>query len=123
MINHDTPEAIAITDKAAQNLMLSELLKICTPAPWRTNIWGGVSDRNGNDIRATGLVLTNSEVAKNNSNLISLAPTISAELIKERELNATLLEALKGVVKVADRATMEFDAARAVIAKAEGVQL
>lgn len=33
-----------------------------------------------------------------------------------------LLEALKGVVRVADRATDEFDAARAAIAKAEGRQ-
>lgn len=31
-----------------------------------------------------------------------------------------LLEALKGVVRVADRATIEFDAARAAIAKATG---
>lgn len=31
-----------------------------------------------------------------------------------------LLAALKGVVRVADRATVEFDAARAAIAKAEG---
>lgn len=31
-----------------------------------------------------------------------------------------LLEALKGVVRVADRKTREFDAARAAIAKAEG---
>lgn len=31
-----------------------------------------------------------------------------------------LLEALKGVVKVADRATVEFDAARAAINKTEG---
>lgn len=30
-----------------------------------------------------------------------------------------LLEALKGVMRVADRATVEFDAARAAIAKAE----
>lgn len=32
-----------------------------------------------------------------------------------------LLEALKGVLRVADRKTAEFDAARAAIAKAEGV--
>ena len=31
-----------------------------------------------------------------------------------------LLEALQGVVRVADRATVEFDAARAAIAKATG---
>jgi hypothetical protein len=36
------------------------------------------------------------------------------------ELVAEMLAALKGVVRVADRATVEFDAARAVIAKAEG---
>lgn len=34
-------------------------------------------------------------------------------------LESEMLEALKGVVRVADRATMEFDAARAVIARAE----
>lgn len=33
-------------------------------------------------------------------------------------LEHDLLEALKGVVRVADRATVEFDAARAAIAKA-----
>jgi hypothetical protein len=32
-----------------------------------------------------------------------------------------LLAALNGVVRVADRATIEFDAARAAITKAEGV--
>jgi hypothetical protein len=31
-----------------------------------------------------------------------------------------LLDALKGVVRIADRQTVEFDAARAAIAKAEG---
>jgi hypothetical protein len=35
--------------------------------------------------------------------------------------DATLLEALKGVVRVADRATVEFDVARAAIAKAEAL--
>ena len=35
-------------------------------------------------------------------------------------MNAELLDALKGVVRVADRATSEFDAARAAIAKATG---
>lgn len=35
------------------------------------------------------------------------------------ELTAKLVEALRGVVRVADRATVEFDAARAVIAEAE----
>ena len=37
-----------------------------------------------------------------------------------RQHDPALLAALIGVVKVADRATVEFDAARAAIAKAEG---
>jgi hypothetical protein len=36
------------------------------------------------------------------------------------ELIAEMLAALQGMVRVADRATVEFDAARAVIAKATG---
>ncbi len=40
-----------------------------------------------------------------------------AQLKKQIE---DLVSALKGVVRVADRATVEFDAARAAIAKAEG---
>jgi hypothetical protein len=38
------------------------------------------------------------------------------------EVNAELLEALTGVVRVADRATVEFDAAKAAIFKATGEQ-
>lgn len=34
-----------------------------------------------------------------------------------------LLEALKGVVRIADRKTVEFDAAHAAIAKAEGKEV
>lgn len=45
------------------------------------------------------------QVAMANATLIAAAPD--------------LLEALKGVLRVADRATVEFDAARAAIAKAE----
>lgn len=132
---HDTPEAIAITNKSAQNLMISELLQVCTPAPWRKTMYGGISDRNGSEIRATGLTLTNSEVAKNNSQLIALAPTIAAELIKERELNAVLLEALKELLQTAEyaynnypelsgrwKAGDDMRRASAAIKKAEGVQ-
>ena len=46
------------------------------------------------------------KVAMANARLISAAPD--------------LLEALKGVLRVADRATVEFDAASAAIAKATG---
>lgn len=39
-----------------------------------------------------------------------------------QEINAELVEALIGVVRVADRATVEFDTAKAAIAKATGKQ-
>lgn len=39
-----------------------------------------------------------------------------------KSLVPEMLEALKGVVRVADRKTVEFDAARAAIARAEGRQ-
>lgn len=46
----------------------------------------------------------------------------AAELRRLHEVNAELVEALIGVVRVADRATVEFDAAKAAIAKATGEQ-
>ena len=48
--------------------------------------------------------------------------TAADELRRLHEVNAELVEALTGVVRVADRATVEFDAAKAVIAKATGEQ-
>jgi ribose 5-phosphate isomerase len=45
------------------------------------------------------------------------AVDMDQSFIAERD---ELLTALKGVVRVADRKTVEFDAARAAIAKAEG---
>ncbi len=59
--------------------------------------------------------------------LIPIAPYEWAEAYGGSIANARLiaaapdlLEALKGVLRVADRKTDEFDAARAAIAKAEG---
>jgi hypothetical protein len=46
----------------------------------------------------------------------------AAELRRLHEVNAELVEALIGVVRVADRATVEFDAAKAALAKATGEQ-
>ena len=51
------------------------------------------------------------------------AAVLEAAAVEIRRLRAqrdALLEALKGVLRVADRKTDEFDAARAAIAKAEG---
>jgi hypothetical protein len=132
----DTPKEAATGDKAARDLMLSELLQVCTPAPWTVvdnGIWD-ISIKAGGTvchINSKGdwfpsgkdtLVGRSQNKMLRDAKLIALAPTIAAELIKERALNAKLLEALKGVVKVADRATIEFYAAHAAIAKAEGVQ-
>jgi hypothetical protein len=146
---HDTPEAIAITDKAAQDLMLSELLKVCTQGNWfpdfaeayrvRSKLDGGnilimtnLKGKFGTSGRRSG-----KEVAAN-TKLVALAPTIAAELIKERALNAMLLEALKDVCQAylwltfgeargwseSKSFTMQeaLEKARTVIKKAEGVQ-
>lgn len=55
----------------------------------------------------------------------ALAEAEAYLLVRQRErwlseAAPELLEALKGVVRVADRKTVEFDRARAAIAKAEG---
>lgn len=94
-----------------------------TPGPWRVEIragdewyFGGGNDqefviRGLKDPEAGGddpiaVYSADTEEDRANARLISAAPE--------------LLEALKEVIKVSDRATVEFDAARAAIAKAEG---
>ena len=134
---HDTPEAIAMTDKAAQDLMLSELLKVCTPAPWLCEIAGGnwvdsayVRADKWGVIARIGISpsLSHWDVPqKASAKLIALAPTIAAQLIKERALNAMLLEALKNLANIMiafedDGSKHAFQAAKAIIAKAEGKQ-
>jgi hypothetical protein len=47
---------------------------------------------------------------------------VATELRRLHEVNAELVGALIGVVRVADRATVEFDAAKAAIRKATGEQ-
>ena len=90
-----------------------------TPGPWVHSITGSrmtdeysqpfavFQEGHSNMIAGVfGDVSGGEEVARENARLIAAAPD--------------LLEALKGVLRVADRATDEFDAARAAIAKAEG---
>lgn len=50
----------------------------------------------------------------------AVADAAAEELRRLHSVNAELVEALKGVIRVADRKTDEFDAARAAIKKAEG---
>jgi hypothetical protein len=73
-----------------------------TPGPWIALPDGGISS---SDPPQTLAVVMNGEDMTGNAALIAAAPE--------------MLEALKGVVRVADRSTVEFDAARAAIAKAE----
>lgn len=82
-----------------------------TPGPWETNrfhaILGGTEIQyvNGSGRPQVALACVVEEGSQEaNARLISAAPE--------------LLEALRGVLRVADRATDEFDAARAAIAKA-----
>ena len=79
-----------------------------TPGPW---IIGNPTEIH--DVDGTRIVMccqtsddVTDDASEANARLIAAAPE--------------LLEALKGVVRVADRATDEFDAARAAIAKATG---
>jgi hypothetical protein len=105
----DTPKEAATGDKAARDLMLSELLQVCTPAPWhvvlsnngtpfiqhtRGNDWTDLDDTSSTVCVMPVEILTMRN-SFNNAKLIALAPTIAAELIKERAVNAKLLEACK----------------------------
>lgn len=80
-----------------------------TPGPWLTyrpasgGYW--IVTTNGARIGSAHL-LQGRTVGAANANLMAAAPE--------------LLEALEGVLRVADRETDEFDAARAAIAKATG---
>lgn len=81
-----------------------------TPGPWAYAWAGGIA-----------LVFQKGEAT------IASIPYYDDNEIPQVEANARLiaavpdlLEAQKGVLRVADRATVEFDAARAAIAKATG---
>jgi hypothetical protein len=91
-----------------QNLMLIELLQRCTPAPWAIareytgrKEQGGVREETDRifekekEINTIANVSPYSKECSANAKLIALAPTIAAELIKERALNVKLLEVAK----------------------------
>ena len=85
-----------------------------TPGPWQAKneyepltIIGNIDGPDEGWMRYTDICeVADGEEALANARVMIAAPE--------------LLEALKGVVRVADRATQEFDAARAAIAKATG---
>lgn len=131
-MNHDTPETIAITDKAARELMLSELLQVCTPAPWFAT---------GEGVRSAGGYIAftpkpfhypsqneryEREVLEREANarLIAAAPETAVERDKLKAINSELLEALQQMTTYVASFTQDktgwkkLDAARAVIAKA-----
>ena len=88
-----------------------------TPGPWLIE-WNAAQSGEGHYITDSKDMVELSRIAavlfhddadgetRANARLLAAAPDLLAALI--------------GVVKVADRATVEFDAARAAIAKAEG---
>ena len=75
-----------------------------TPGPWHNDCFLVTATQGRREICHTGEGRGTSEECEANARLIAAAPD--------------LLAALVGVVRVADRATVEFDAARAAIAKA-----
>lgn len=86
--------------------------KTHTPGPWalcydtRPRMEWNITVVRENDRNYAVCFMTSDGPSEANARLITAAPD--------------LLAALKGVLRVADRATDEFDAARAAIAKAEG---
>jgi hypothetical protein len=138
----DTPKEAVAGDKAARDLMLSELLQVCTPAPWTVAMRNGhnanmVFCRDGDSAFEDSPICTVFGIAQNhhidemtvrdelglaNAKLIAIAPTIAAELIKERAVNAKLLEALKELITPFGGALQSADAykkAKAAIKQAE----
>jgi hypothetical protein len=97
-MNHDTPEAIAITDKAARELMEHEkaLQVKHTPAPWRYDYEDGYC---GEIIAFDGSCVATfcDEPSAENSRLIAAAPETAAERDKLKAINSELLEALKEI--------------------------
>lgn len=51
-----------------------------TPGPWRINQYDEPVDASGENIRAKGLALTNTDEAKANTRLIAAAPELLAAL-------------------------------------------
>ncbi len=122
-----------IVGYAAERTMANEAKH--TPGPWRI---GSVSMNDGS------LGITHDEyrlVIANVNNGASLGDFVTAAMRGRKDFGAPdtaktqwanarliaaapdLYEALKGVLRVADRKTVEFDAARAALAKVEGKQL
>lgn len=91
-----------------------------TPGPWE---YWPAGNYHGFAIAPKGTLPTLASVERCGLNLNVQAHNFPGSTEANARLIAAapeLLEALKGVVRVADRATDEFDAARAAIAKAEG---
>lgn len=70
-----------------------------------------------------GRVLVVCEPQKGDGSIIeqhAAAAARMAHIVRAANCHAKLVEALEGVIRVADRATVEFDAARAAVAEAKG---
>jgi hypothetical protein len=109
----DTNEEAIRGDKAARDLMLSELLQVCTQGSWlldgltvyalEHDGWNKGEEQFSNSFWASvqsGKNATGINHLNANAKLIALAPTIAEELIKERAVNAKLLEALEKLARL-----------------------
>lgn len=85
-----------------------------TPGPWSLNKYGEPVDANGENIRAKGLALTNTDEAKANSVLIAAAPDLLDAL--QRLLEFVEAHTVSG--EVIPYHTVEHVRATAAIAKA-----
>jgi hypothetical protein len=85
-----------------------------TPLPWHKDIHGHIGDSKGTNIASTWTT------PDDNCPEGRPATANAAFIVRACNAHYDLLEALKAVVKIADRKTKEFDDARAAIAKAEG---
>ncbi|MDB5490323.1 MAG: hypothetical protein JWO78_172 [Micavibrio sp.] len=84
-----------------------------TPTPWAQFNQYIIPDCEGECSAVARIDVTGVElIDEANAQFIALACNAHDDLVK----------ALEGVIRVADRKTVEFDAARAALAKARGIQ-
>lgn len=95
-----------------------------TPGPWASHTFRFGSDSPFVAIKATAMTFGYNR-DRTEPGVVCLVQTAPGRHLDQSEADAKLiaaapdlLDALRGVLRVADRATDEFDAARAAIAKA-----
>lgn len=91
-----------------------------TPGPWSLNQYGEPVDASGENIRAKGLALTNSEEAKANARLIAAAPDMLAIHRDSVEVLEIVLEEREEIVGEDEVLRDLISRIKEVVAKATG---